>query len=499
MKFATWRKLWLALATSQFELGLPGITSEMLLQMKDKLYDINFDVANAYECKFRHDVMGHVHAYGDVAPLAMPILHLGATSCYVGDNADIIIMKQGLLLLKDKLVKVLHVLSSFASRYASLPTLGFTHYQPAQLTTVGKRCTLWMQDLLLDYDRICHEIDKLVLRGVKGTTGTQASFLELFDGDHDKVKKLNELVCTKMGFGIDPNTGGKVKSIPVSGQTYTRKLDYYVLSVLSGIAQSSYKMCGDVRLLANLKEVEEPFEDDQIGSSAMAYKRNPMRSERACSLSRYVMSLPINAANTHANQWFERTLDDSAIRRIVMPEAFLAVDVILNLLLNIGDGMVVWEKVVEKHVREELPFMATEVIIMECEVFCCCFVLHCPCDIVCRIHILIHHNLVFILPFPTGVKAGGDRQEIHEAIRVHSMAAGALVKGEGKSNDLLERIASDPLFKAVHDKLDTLIDPRLFVGRAVEQTTEFLAEEIMPILEKEKEALGKEIVDGVNV
>lgn len=372
MKFTTWRKLWLALAASEQELGLP-ITNEQLTQMKEQLYNIDFTIADEYEKKFRHDVMGHVHAYGHVAPLAMPILHLGATSCYVGDNADIIIMKEGLLLLKTKLVKVLHILSNFAKKYAHLPTLGFTHYQPAQLTTVGKRCTLWMQDLLLDYDRVCHELDKLVLRGVKGTTGTQASFLELFNGDHTKVKKLNELVCTKMGF-VDTTTG-KVKCIPVSGQTYTRKLDYYVLSVLSGIAQSAYKMCGDIRLLANLKEVEEPFEKDQIGSSAMAYKRNPMRSERVCSLARYVMSLPVNAANTHANQWFERTLDDSAIRRIVIPEGFLAVDVILNLLMNIGDGMVVWEKVVEKHVLEELPFMATEVIIMECECvgcFCCC-------------------------------------------------------------------------------------------------------------------------------
>lgn len=382
MKFTTWRKLWLALAASEQELGLP-ITNEQLTQMKDQLYNIDFKIAYEYEQKFRHDVMGHVHAYGHVAPLAMPILHLGATSCYVGDNADIIIMKEGLLLLKTKLVKVLDILSHFANKYAHLPTLGFTHYQPAQLTTVGKRCTLWMQDLLLDYDRVCHELDKLVLRGVKGTTGTQASFLELFNGDHTKVKKLNDLVCTKMGF-VNQSTG-KVKCIPVSGQTYTRKLDYYVLSVLSGIAQSAYKMCGDIRLLANLKEVEEPFEKDQIGSSAMAYKRNPMRSERVCSLARYVMSLPVNAANTHANQWFERTLDDSAIRRIVIPEGFLAVDVILNLLMNIGDGMVVWEKVVEKHVLEELPFMATEVIIMECEVFLLLFVAIFVCDILRRI------------------------------------------------------------------------------------------------------------------
>ena len=364
MKFTTWRKLWLALASSEAELGL-DISEEQLSQMREKLYDVDFDKADAYERKFRHDVMGHVHAYGDAAPLAMPILHLGATSCYVGDNADIIVMREALRLIKSKLARTLDVLARFAREHRDVPTLGFTHYQPAQLTTVGKRATLWMQDLLLDYERVSHELDTLVMRGVKGTTGTQASFLELFDGDHSKVKRLNEMVCEKMGF-VDASTG-RVKCISVSGQTYTRKIDYFVLSALSGIAQSAYKMCGDIRLLANLKEVEEPFERDQIGSSAMAYKRNPMRSERVCSLSRYVMSLPVNAANTHANQWFERTLDDSAIRRIVIPEGFLAVDVILNLLMNIGDGMVVWEKVVEKHVMEELPFMATEVIIMECE------------------------------------------------------------------------------------------------------------------------------------
>ena len=364
MKFTTWRKLWLALASSEAELGL-DISEEQLSQMKEKLFDVDFDKADAYERKFRHDVMGHVHAYGDAAPLAMPILHLGATSCYVGDNADIIVRREALRLIKSKLARTLDVLARFAREHRDVPTLGFTHYQPAQLTTVGKRATLWMQDLLLDYERVSHELDTLVMRGVKGTTGTQASFLELFDGDHSKVKRLNEMVCEKMGF-VDASTG-RVKCISVSGQTYTRKIDYFVLSALSGIAQSAYKMCGDIRLLANLKEVEEPFERDQIGSSAMAYKRNPMRSERVCSLSRYVMSLPVNAANTHANQWFERTLDDSAIRRIVIPEGFLAVDVILNLLMNIGDGMVVWEKVVEKHVMEELPFMATEVIIMECE------------------------------------------------------------------------------------------------------------------------------------
>ena len=359
MKFTTWRKLWLALAASEQELGL-DITDEQLRQMKDNLYNVDFEKADEYESKFRHDVMGHVHAFGEVAPEAMPIIHLGATSCYVGDNTDIVQLREALKLVKQKLVQTLDVLSAFAEEHKDLPTLGFTHYQPAQLTTVGKRATLWMQDLLLDYERVSYELDNLPMRGVKGTTGTQATFLELFDGDHAKVKELNEKVCAKMGFA---------KCVAVSGQTYTRKIDYHILSLLSGIAQSAYKMCGDVRLLATLKEVEAPFAKNQIGSSAMAYKRNPMRSERCCSLSRYVMSLPPSAANTHANQWFERTLDDSAIRRIILPEGFLAVDVVLNLLMNIADGMVVWPKVVEKHVMEELPFMATEVILMECE-FC---------------------------------------------------------------------------------------------------------------------------------
>jgi len=453
MKFTTWRKLWLALATSEQELGL-DITDEQLQQMKDNLYNIDFDKANEFEAKFRHDVMGHVHAYGEAAPKAMPIIHLGATSCYVGDNTDLVQLKEALKLVQQKLVQTLSVLADFAANYRDLPTLGFTHYQPAQLTTVGKRCTLWMQDLLMDYERVTHELERLPMRGVKGTTGTQATFLELFNGDHAKVKQLNEKVCAKMGFQ---------RCIAVSGQTYTRKIDYHILSLLSGIAQSAYKMCSDIRLLANLKEVEEPFAKNQIGSSAMAYKRNPMRSERCCSLSRYVMGLPPSAANTHANQWFERTLDDSAIRRIILPEGFLAVDVVLNLLINIADGMVVWPKVVEKHVMEELPFMATEVILMEC------------------------------------VKAGGDRQELHEAIRLHSMDAGKVVKGEGKSNDLLERIAKDPLFEAVHSKLDTLVDPKMFTGRAKEQTEEFLEEEIKPLLEKEKDLLEKAVVDGVNV
>lgn len=356
MKFTTWRKLWTALATAEKELGL-DISDEQLEEMRNHIFDVDFEVAAKKEAEFRHDVMGHVHAFGSQAPKAMPVIHLGATSCFVGDNTDLVQLREGLQLIKRKLVKVLATLKEFALKYKDLPTLGFTHYQPAQLTTVGKRCTLWMQDLMLDLDRVEREIENLPMRGVKGTTGTQASFLELFDGDHEKVKALNKRVCELMGFKT---------SIPVSGQTYTRKIEFFILSVLSGIAQSAYKMCGDIRLLANLKEVEEPFSKTQIGSSAMAYKRNPMRSERVCSIARYVMGLPEGAANTHANQWFERTLDDSAIRRIILPEAFLGTDVILNLLENISDGLHVWPEVVKSHVMAELPFMATENILMEC-------------------------------------------------------------------------------------------------------------------------------------
>ena len=359
MKFTTWRKLWTALATAEQELGI-DITDEQLEEMRANLYNIDFDFAAKKEAEFRHDVMGHVHAFGQVAPTAMPIIHLGATSCYVGDNTDIVQIREALKLIKRKLVKVIAILKNFAIQYRDLPTLGYTHYQPAQLTTVGKRATLWMQDLIMDLDRVDREIQDLPMRGVKGTTGTQASFLELFNGDHEKVKALNKRVCELMGFQ---------RAIPVSGQTYTRKIDYAILSVLSGIAQSTYKMCGDIRLLANLKEVEEPFAKTQIGSSAMAYKRNPMRSERVCSLARYVMGLPEAAAHTHASQWFERTLDDSAIRRIILPEGFLAVDVILNLLANISDGLHVWPNVVKAHTMAELPFMATEVILMECMYF----------------------------------------------------------------------------------------------------------------------------------
>ena len=464
-KFTLWRKLWLALSSSQSELGLSNnITDDQLYEMCAQLHNIDFIKADEYEKKFRHDVMAHVHTYADVAPTAAPILHLGATSCYVGDNADILQMKLGLQLVQRKLVQVLNVLSTFAEQYKDVPTLGYTHYQPAQLTTVGKRCTLWMHDFLLDYHRVVHELDILPLRGVKGTTGTQASFLELFEGDHGKVRELEKLVATKLGF-VDATTG-KIKVVAVSGQTYTRKIDYHILSTLSGVAQSAYKLCGDLRLLSNLKEIEEPFDDKggQVGSSAMPYKRNPMRSERACSLARYVMSLPINGAHTTATQWLERTLDDSAVRRIVLPEAFLGIDVILNLVINIGSGLVVWPNVIHKHVMEELPFMATEVILMEC------------------------------------VKAGGDRQELHEAMRVHSFEAGRVVKGQGLPNDLLVRIGKDPLFGAVHgEKLMNLVNPSLFVGRAVEQTTEFLEEEVKPVLMMEKELLEREIVDGVNV
>jgi len=455
MKFSSWRKLWLALATAEKELGI-DITDEQISEMAANIYNIDLDVADRYEARFRHDVMGHVHAYGDAAPSAMPIIHLGATSCYVGDNTDLLQIREALRIIRRKILRVLSTMRKFAVKYKDLPTLGFTHFQPAQLTTVGKRCTIWMQDLVLDLEAVTREMDNLPMRGVKGTTGTQASFLELFDGDHAKVKELNTKVCDFMGFK---------KAIAVSGQTYTRKIDFNVLSVLSGVAQSAYKMAGDIRLLANLKEVEEPFAKGQIGSSAMAYKRNPMRSERVCSIARYVIGLPVSAANTAANQWFERTLDDSAIRRIILPEGFLAVDVVLNLLENITDGLHVWPEVIRSHVMAELPFMATEVILME------------------------------------GVKAGGDRQALHEAIRVHSMAAGVVVKGEGKPNDLIERIRKDPLFESVWSKLDTLIEPSLFVGRAPEQVDDFMETEIDPLLEANgaEELLSVPSTDGVNV
>ncbi len=446
-KYKTWRKLWIALAEAEKELGLP-ITNEQIEEMIKHKDNINYDVAKEIEKETRHDVMSHVHAYGRQCPKAKAIIHLGATSAFVGDNTDIIIMKQGLKLIKNKLINCLHKLSLFADNYKSLPTLGFTHFQPAQLTTVGKRATLWIQDLLLDFEDINHLIDNLKLRGVKGTTGTQASFLNLFDGDHDKVKKLDALVCEKLGF---------TNSYPVTGQTYTRKLDFKVLSILSGIAQSLHKMTNDIRLLQHLKEVEEPFSKKQIGSSAMAYKRNPMRSERIASLARYVIVNCLNPAFTASTQWFERTLDDSANRRIAIAESFLAIDSILDITINITSNFNVNEKVIEKHIREELPFMCTENIIME------------------------------------SVKRGGDRQELHERIRVHSMDAAKMVKEYGKENDLLERISQDDIFNLSYDEIDSLLDPKLYIGRAENQVNEFLSEHVNPILKANENILGLDI------
>ncbi len=440
-----WRKLWVALAESEKELGLKQISQEQIDELKAYVNDINFDVAKEREKIVRHDVMAYVYAYGQQCPKAAGIIHLGATSCYVTDNSDAIIYHDALVKVRNKLVNVMDKLSKFAKEYAGMPTLGYTHLQPAQLVTVGKRAALWLQDLQLDYENLTYLINNTRLRGVKGTTGTQASFLELFDGDHDKVKELNKLVCKKMGFD---------KYFSVSGQTYTRKYDYNILSGLSQVAQSAYKFANDVRILQSFKEIEEPFEKTQIGSSAMAYKRNPMRSERICSLSRYVMTLPENAAQTAATQWMERTLDDSANRRLVMAQAFLTIDAILEIYMNVVDGMVVYDKVIEKRLMAELPFMSTEVILMEC------------------------------------VKAGGDRQALHERIRVHSMDAAMQVKKYGKDNDLIDRIKKDPAFAAIADKIDSLLDPKNFIGRAKEQTLEYIDEVINPILEENKEILG---------
>ena len=437
-KHSTWRKLWIALAKSEKELGL-NITEAQIAEMEANIENIDFEKAKAKEQELRHDVMSHIHVFGDQCPKAMSIIHLGATSCYVTDNTEQIQLKDGMAIIKSKLLKVISRLSERAEEFAEMPMLGFTHYQPAQLTTVGKRMSLYLQDLYFDFLRLEREVEDMPFRGVKGTTGTQASFLALFDGDKDKVKILNEKVSEKMGF---------TKLVAVSGQTYTRKIDFYILSVLSGIAQSVYKFAGDLRLLSNLREAEEPFGSSQIGSSAMAYKRNPMRSERMCSLARYVISLPDNCANTHANQWFERTLDDSANRRIVLPEAFLGVDVILSLMFNVVDGIKIWDKVVESHVMAELPFMATENILM------------------------------------AAVKKGGDRQELHEAIRIHSMAAVTRIKAEGKSNDLIDRIKKDSLFAKVKDDIDSLINPKEFIGCAPEQVKNFIKNDIKPLLKK---------------
>ena len=436
MKFRTWRKLWIALAEAERELGLP-VTQEQIDELKEHADDINYEVAQEREKIVRHDVMSHVYAYGQQCPKAAGIIHLGATSCYVGDNTDIIVMTEALKLIRNKIVGVLRVLSRFADEYKELPTLAFTHFQPAQPTTVGKRATLWMQDLLMDLEDVEYQLSKAKLLGSKGTTGTQASFLELFEGDHEKCRELDRKIAEKMGY---------TACFPVSGQTYSRKLDSQMLSVLSGIAQSAAKFSNDIRLLQHLKEVEEPFEKGQIGSSAMAYKRNPMRSERIASLARYVIADAVNPAITMATQWFERTLDDSANKRISVPEAFLAVDGILNLYQNVADGLVVYPKVIEQHLRRELPFMATENIMMD------------------------------------AAKRGADRQELHEHIRVHSMEAARVVKEQGGENDLLQRIAGDPIFGVTLEELDQVLEPRKYVGRAPEQTADFLTQTVAPVL-----------------
>ncbi|MCQ4864213.1 adenylosuccinate lyase [Pseudoflavonifractor phocaeensis] len=445
-KFTTWRRLWIALARAEMELGLP-VTQAQVDELEAHANDVDYACAARWEEKLRHDVMAHIHAWGEICPNAMPIIHLGATSCYVGDNTDVILMREALLLVRDKLVRVLAALAPFAERYKALPTLGFTHFQSAQLVTVGKRATLWMNELLMDLDEVNHRISTLKLLGSKGTTGTQASFLELFGGDHEKVKALEAKIAAEMGFdGV----------VSVSGQTYSRKMDYGVLSTLSGIAQSASKFATDMRLLCHLKEVEEPFEQSQIGSSAMPYKRNPMRCERICALSRYVMADAVNPAVTAASQWFERTLDDSANKRLSVPEAFLAVDAILNLYANVASGLVVHEKVIEKHVLEELPFMASENILMD------------------------------------AVKRGGNRQDLHERIRVHSLEAGRNVKDLGLPNNLIDLIAGDPMFGMSREELTAHLEPGRYIGRCPQQVEEFLAADVAPVLEKYPgAALGK--------
>ena len=444
-KFKTWRKLWIALAETEYELGLDSVTKEQIEELKAHADDINFEVAKAREKEVRHDVMSHVYAYGVQCPNAKGIIHLGATSCYVGDNTDIIIMTEALKLVRTKLLNVISELAAFAMKYKDLPTLAFTHFQPAQPTTVGKRATLWLNELMLDLEDLEYVIGTMKLLGSKGTTGTQASFLELFNGDHETIRKIDQKIAEKMGFE---------SCYPVSGQTYSRKVDSRVLNVLGGIAQSAHKFSNDIRLLQHLKEIEEPFEKNQIGSSAMAYKRNPMRSERIASLSRYVMVDALNPAITSATQWFERTLDDSANKRLSIPEGFLAIDGILDLCLNVVDGLVVYPKVIEKHMMAELPFMATENIMMD------------------------------------AVKAGGDRQELHERIRELSMEAGKTVKVEGKDNNLLELIAADPAFNLTLEDLQKSMDPTKYVGRAKEQTEKFVSKVVQPILDAHKDMLG---------
>ncbi len=455
-KFSTWRRLWIALARAEMELGLtnedgtPTITQEMIDEMEAHVTDIDYEMAASEERKLRHDVMAHVHTYGHQCPKAAGIIHLGATSCYVGDNTDIILMREGLELVRNKLVQVLAALGKFADRYKALPTLGYTHFQAAQMVTVGKRATLWMNELLMDLEEVEFRIDSLKLLGSKGTTGTQASFMELFDGDTDKVKELERKIAREMGFAA---------VVPVSGQTYSRKTDAAVVSTLSGIAQSASKFATDIRLLCHMKEIEEPFEKNQIGSSAMPYKRNPMRSERICSLARYVIADAVNPAITSATQWFERTLDDSANKRISVPEAFLAVDAILNIYLNVASGLIVHEKVIAKHIQEELPFMASENIMMD------------------------------------AVRRGGDRQVLHEEIRKMSLEAGRVVKEEGGENNLLQLIAQNPMFGMTLEEISAHMDPSLYIGRCPQQVEEFLRDDIQPVLDKYADALNAEAVE----
>lgn len=445
-KFRTWRKLWIALAETEKDLGL-DISQEQIDELKENADDINYEEAEKRETVVRHDVMSHVYAYGLQCPKAKGIIHLGATSCYVGDNTDIILMKEALCIVRVKLVNIIAKLSDFARKYKALPTLGFTHFQPAQPTTVGKRATLWIHDLMMDLADLEYVSASLKLLGSKGTTGTQASFFELFDGDMEKVRKTDQMIAEKMGFA---------ECYPVSGQTYSRKVDSRVLNVLAGIAQSAHKFSNDIRLLQHLKEIEEPFEKDQIGSSAMAYKRNPMRSERIASLANHVIANAVNPMITAAMQWFERTLDDSANKRLSIPEGFLALDGILELYLNVASGLVVYPKVIEMRLMNELPFMATENIMMD------------------------------------AVKAGGDRQELHEKIRQHSMAAGRKIKEEGGANDLVDRIAADPAFGMNREQITALMEPKNFTGCAEEQTERFLTDEVSPVLEKYKDRLGLE-------
>ena len=449
MKFKTWRKLWIALAETEKELGL-NITQEQIDELKAHAEDINYDVAQEREKQVRHDVMSHVYAYGVQCPTAKPIIHLGATSCYVGDNTDVITMREALLLIKKKLVNAIASVAKFADQYKDMPCLGFTHFQPAQPTTVGKRATLWANELVMDLQEIDHRLAVLQLRGVKGTTGTQASFMELFKGDADKIRAVDASIAKEMGFAPDA-------VIPVSGQTYSRKVDAFILNALAGIGQSCMKFATDLRLLANFKEMEEPFEKNQIGSSAMPYKRNPMRCERICALSRYLMVDVLNPAITAGTQWFERTLDDSANKRIAMAEGFLAADAILNILLNVSDGLVVYPKVVRSRVMAELPFMASENIMMK------------------------------------AVKKGGDRQELHERLREHAVAAAAVVKQEGKPNDMIARVEADPAFGLTREEIEAELSPEAFTGRSAEQVTEFLRDVIQPVLDANKEDLGQHV------